>query len=178
MIFQAVQDRFPPGVTLPLPLRSLCDFLDSHGYPIRGCFEINIRDGEAQSWFPGDEAMQNQIAVFGNGSTGSIYALWLAQTTDADRAPVVMLGSEGDFKALATSPLEFCRLLGCGYDELDWDNLSSEPECWDEASPLRHWLQQNLQLSIPRTGAEIAAAAAEITPPFAEWVTKWQEKNL
>lgn len=178
MIARQVQSNFPPNVVLPRPIYVLCNYLDTYGYPISGCFEVNTRGDDAESWFPGDSSMQDQIAVFGNSSTGSTYALWLSQTKNANEAPVVMLGAEGEFKALATSSAEFCRLLGCGYDELEWDDLSAPPKCWAETKRLRDWIQQHLQITSPKTGHEIAAAASGYTTPFAEWVTKWQNANL
>ncbi len=137
MLADSVQSRFPDGVRLPAPIRCICDYVDSHGYPVSGCFELDSRDDEAASWFPGDTGAQRQIAVLGNGSTGSTYALWLTHASSADDAPVVLLGSEGDFKVLAESPIEFCKLLGCGYDELEWDDLSTKPKCWEESRHLR-----------------------------------------
>ncbi|MDP6444265.1 MAG: hypothetical protein QF805_10790 [Pirellulaceae bacterium] len=89
-----------------------------------------------------------------------------------------MLGSEGELKALATSAHEFTRLLGCGYDELEWDDLSATPACWNETAPLRNWLQQQLQITSPTTGVDIATAANIYSAPFADWVTQWQNANL
>jgi len=122
--------------------------------------------------------MQKQIAVFGNGSTGSTYALWLSETQDPNSAPVVLLGSEGEFKAVATSVLEFCRLLGCGYDELDMDDLSAPPKFWNETERFRDWIYHELHITSPRTGAEISGAANSHSSTFADWVTKWQDANL
>ncbi len=178
MIADSVQSCFPEGVRLPDPLRCICDFLDANGYPISGCFEINTRGDDAASWFPNDIAMQRQIAVFGNSSTGSSYALWLTHASDPAEAPVVMLGSEGDFKVLAESPAAFCQLLTCGYDELEWDDLSSTPTCADETRPFRQWISDKLALDSPATGEAISQRAAEQFPGFADWVTAWQDENL
>ena len=150
---------------MPLGICSLCGYLDEHGYPISGCFEINARGKEdAASWFHGDEAMQRQIAVFGNGSTGSTYVLWLAKNQNPEEAPIVVLGSEGDFIVLATNAIQFCRLLGCGYNEFKWDDLSVKSENCTEAQKLRDWLTTKLGLDIPMTGAEIAAVAQDNNP--------------
>ena len=40
MLADVVQSNFPDGVRLPKCLRSVCDYLDAHGYPVSGCFEI------------------------------------------------------------------------------------------------------------------------------------------
>ncbi len=78
MIADDVQSGFPNGVALPQGIHAVCDNLDEHGYPIGGCFEINLRGRKLlPSWFRNDEQMKEQFAVIGNGSTGSTYALWL-----------------------------------------------------------------------------------------------------
>ena len=178
MIADSVESCFPDGIRLPDAIRCICDFLDANGYPISGCFEINTRGDDAASWFPNDTEMQRQIAVFGNGSTGSTYALWLTHSPDPANAPVVLLGSEGDLKVLAESPVEFCRLLGCGYDELEWDDLSTAPTCFDETASFREWIADKLGLDFPATGDSIAQRAAERFPGFSDWVTVWQNGNL
>ena len=118
--------------------------------------------------------MQRLVAVFGNGSTGSSYALWLARGSSPDDCPVVLLGSEGEFLALANTPLEFCQLLGCGYDELEWDNLEATPQCWQQTAALREWLKDRLGVESPETGHNIATAARVAHPDFEHWVTEWQ----
>ncbi|MCA9076460.1 MAG: hypothetical protein KDA93_15650 [Planctomycetaceae bacterium] len=122
--------------------------------------------------------MKGQFAVFGNGSTGSTYALWLRETRNSDLAPVVLLGSEGDFLVLASNADEFCRLLGCGYDELEWDDLTQPPQHWGETHTLREWLRTRCKLDFPATGEEIVKSASERYPDFGEVVRKWQDDNL
>jgi hypothetical protein len=76
MLANDVEAKFPEGVFLPPPIRALCDFLDANGYPISACLEIStICDDDMAAWFPNDIAMQNEFAVFGRGSTGSVYVL-------------------------------------------------------------------------------------------------------
>lgn len=179
MISDDVQSGFPNGVALPHSIHAICDYLDEQGYPISGCFEINLRGKEvAESWFRNDEAMKDQFAVFGNGSTGSTYALWLRETRNSEQAPVVLLGSEGDFLVLATNADEFCRLLGCGYDELEWDDLTQPPKYWEETSVLREWLKTKCNLSFPATGEAIVNSAQKLYPDFGDVVRKWQDDNL
>ena len=179
MIVEHLQSGFPEGIVVPMAIRVLCDYLDKFGYPVSGCFEINMRGKEdAISWFPGDLVMQRQIAVFGKGSTGSTYALWLTRNPDPEDAPVVLLGSEGDFLVLALNSCEFCRLLGCGYDELEWDDLSQPPQLWAETGMLRNWLSKTLNVTSPATGGDIVKEANDQYPDFRKWVTKWQAANL
>jgi len=179
MLAELVQSNFPEGVALPACLRAVCDYLDAHSYPISGCFEICKHGRQAvEGWFPGAPDIQRQIAVFGNGSTGSLYALWLAPCPNAEAAPVVLLGSEGEFTALAGNALEFCRLLGLGYGEIEYDDLTTPPGDWEATAPLRAWLAARFPIQFPATGEEIAHGARDQHPGFAEWVRAWQDAHL
>ena len=179
MLANDVESKFPPNVSLPLGVRTLCDFLDQNGYPISGCFEISkIGDDDMAAWFPNDTEMQHRFAVFGRGSTGSVYALWLRDGNDADTAPVIVLGSEGELRVLATNSLEFCRLLGCGYDELEWDDLTKPSPTRDATQPLRNWLTERLNLNCPPVGFAIVSTATERYPDFGDFLRRWQDANL
>lgn len=178
MIAEQVEAKFPPGVSMPHPIRCLCGFLDHYGYPISGCFEIStIGDDDLAFWFPNDLAMQHQFAVFGRGSTGSVYALWLRGKRDTESAPVIVLGSEGELLVLAKNSLEFCRLLGCGYDELEWDDITEQASDWHTAQPLRDWLATELSIDCPITGESIVSTAKESFTDFSEFVQQWQREN-
>lgn len=179
MIADNVESRFPTGIVMPKSIRAICDYLETCGYPISGCFEVNLRGQEdAAAWFRNDEAMKSQFAIFGNGSTGSTYALWLCKSQDSERAPVVLLGSEGEFLVLASNADEFCRLLGCGYDELEWDDVTQSPQHWADTQPLRDWLKSRCNLDFPATGEEIVKTARAKYPEFGGFVRKWQDDNL
>lgn len=174
-----VQSNFPDGVKLPECLRAVCDYLDAHGYPLSGCFEITHGGREdAEAWFRNDPVTRRQVAIFGCGSTGSSYALWLVPNANPDKAPVVLFGSEGDFMVLASNAFEFCRLLGLGYNELEWDDLAAPPDEWAESAGLRQWLTARFNIDFPPTGDEIARVAREKFPDFGDWMREWQDTHL
>jgi len=179
MLADVVQSNFPEGVRLPDCLRAVCDYLDAHGYPLSGCFEIcDWGRKNAEGWFPNDPTTRRQVAIFGRGSTGSSYALWLVPNANPDEAPVVLFGSEGEFIVLASNAFEFCRLLGLGYNEVEYDDLAAPPAEWAETAGLRRWLAERLPIDFPATGEGIARAARERHPGFGEWMRNWQAANL
>jgi hypothetical protein len=179
MIADVVQSNFPEGVRLPECLRAVCDYLDAHGYPISGCFEIcDWGKKDAEEWFPNDPATRRRVAIFGKGSTGSSYALWLVPNPNPDEAPVVLFGSEGEFIVLTSNAFEFCRLLGLGYDEVESDDLATPPSEWAETAGLRNWLAERFGIDFPTTGEEIARVARERHPGFGDWMRQWQAANL
>jgi hypothetical protein len=179
MLADDVQTNFPEGVKLPACLRAVCDYLDDHGYPLSGCFEIcDWGRKDAEGWFPNDPTTQRQVAIFGRGSTGSSYALWLLPNANPDEAPVVLFGSEGEFIVLASNAFEFCRLLGLGYDEVEYDDLAAPPAEWTETAGLRNWLAERFKIDFPTTGEEIARLAREQHTGFGDWMRQWQAANL
>ena len=178
MLADDVESKFPLGIALPDPIRSLCDYLDTNGYPLSGCFEIStIGDADMQAWFPDDSAMQRRFAVFGRGSTGSVYAIWLRDGTDVDSSPVIVLGSEGELLVLAANSMEFCRLLGCGYNELEWDDLTQPSPEYDDAQPLREWLDSRFDIDFPVNGDKIVSTARTRYPDFSRFVQSWWDAN-
>ena len=179
MLADVVQSNFPERVKLPDCLRAVCDYLDAHGYPISGCFEIcDWGRKDAAGWFRNDPAAQRQVAIFGRGSTGSSYALWLVPNANPDEAPIVLFGSEGEFIVLASNAFEFCRLLGLGYSEVESDDLTAPPAAWVEAAGLRNWLAERFSIDFPETGEPIARAARERHPGFGEWMRRWQAAHF
>lgn len=179
MLADVVQSNFPAGVKLLDFLRAVCDYVETHSYPVSGCFEIcNWGRKDAEGWFPNDAATQSQVAIFGRGSTGSSYALWLTPNPNPDEAPVVVFGSEGEFVALASNAFEFCRLLGLGYDEVEYDDLSVPPTEWAQTAGLRSWLTERYQIDFPPNGEEIVRRAREQHPGFSDWMRQWQAANL
>lgn len=178
MLADDVESKFPPGVKMPVAIRALCDFLDTNGYPLSGYFEIStIGDDDLRAWFPNDPTMQRRFAVFGRGSTGSVYAIWLRDGTDVDSSPVIVLGSEGESLVMAANSLEFCRLLGCGYNELEWDDLTQPSPESDDAQPLREWLDSRFDIDFPARGDEIVSAARTQCPNFSAFIQTWWDMN-
>jgi hypothetical protein len=74
--------------------------------------------------------------------------------------------------------MEFCRLLGLGYNELEYDDLAAPPAEWDETADLRHWLAERHGIDLPSTGDAIARTARERHPGFGEWMRARQAANL
>jgi hypothetical protein len=79
---------------------------------------------------------------------------------------------------LASNAIEFCRLLGVGYDEVESDDLSAMPTESTATAGLRKWLAERFTIDFPPTGEEIAREARKRHPGFGEWMRKWQAANL
>lgn len=166
-----IERTFPGGQRLPHPIVDICAFLEKNGYPISGCFELSAPGTSGlKAWFGGEPSILGQFLPFGRGACGDIYALWLTEGLSPDRAPVVMLGSEGELAVLACDPEQFCRLLCLGYSEIGLDDSNATPRDFDEAEPFRRFMLARYGFELPATAAPIIDEAKARFPSFEDWV--------
>ncbi|WP_417362778.1 hypothetical protein [Gallaecimonas pentaromativorans] len=177
--FERIQENVPEGTILPDELRRVCEYLDDSGYPISGCMKIRPDDfGGICAWFGNDSLMASNFAYFGAGPDGSILSFWLLNGKDATHAPIVHLGSEGSNNiVLAENFHSFLRLFGIGYDELGFDDLQKPPEAPESAANFRVWLERELEITCPETGAEIVREAQRFSPDIQEAIDIWYKKR-
>jgi hypothetical protein len=173
---EQIEATFPLGHHLPGPVVSICRFLEEHGYPISGCFELSsIGMDDVMGWFPGRPDAYQQFLPFGRGACGDVYALWLhSSVVQPGTAPVVMFGSEGELSVLASSPLEFCRLLCLGYSEIGLDHATSIPRDFEKTSPFRHFMIKQYAFALPETAEPIIASGIASAPDFPAFVAASQ----
>lgn len=171
----AIEATFPLGHRLPRPIIDLCGFLEQHGYPISGCFELSTvgMDG-LKGWFRNEPSAYEQFLPFGRGACGDIYALWLTDGLSPDHAPVVLFGSEGELAVLARDAEQFCRLLCLGYSEIGLDDPNSKPTDFDETEPLRRFMLERYGFQLPANAAPIIGDASARFPGFRSWVQSFQ----
>jgi hypothetical protein len=161
---------------LPEPIVDICRFLEIHGYPISGCFELStIGARDVAHWFRHDQKAQAELLPFGRGACGDIYAIWLTEGLSAADAPVIMLGSEGQLEVLAVNSTEFCRLLCLGYSEIGLHEPEEEPSDYEATKPFREFILAKYQFDLPSTAAPIFEEARSRFPGFADWVGEHQE---
>ena len=170
-----IEATYPKGHRLPRPIVDLCSFLQHHGYPISGCFELStIGMDDLKCWFRDDPASYEQFLPFGRGASGDVYALWLTNEFSPEHAPIVMFGSEGELEVLATDPEQFCRLLCLGYSEIGLDDPTTQPTDYDETAPFRQFMVERYGFQLPATAAPIIDAARTAFPSFKTWVESRQ----
>jgi hypothetical protein len=159
---------FPDNIQLPSELHALCQWLETHGYPISGHFEMQVHSDETlKNWFGSDKAA-GYLACFGQNGDGSLYCLW---KQDDGRLPVVHLGSEGQNNVvLASNALEFLRLLAIGYNEIGFEDLSAPPEGNGVNPAFQNWLITTFNTPIPKTGNEIVLPAQTSYENFQAWI--------
>jgi hypothetical protein len=163
---------------MPADLRRLCDYLDRTDYPISGYMRLRPEGGPLKAWFGGDTEAASQFAGFGAGPDGSILAFWLYRGPDASTAPIIHLGSEGQNNVVLASDFrEFLYLVGIGYGELGFDDLSAPPSEPETAERLRAWLLAEFGIRPPATGAALVKQAQARHPDLEAWIRDWQRRK-
>jgi len=205
--------RLPRTMSMPDEFEALFDWIQTNGFvkaserfsgdllgmlgppegPHQGTtilFRVETPEQARQSgeaWF-GDNAsdIADRLVPFARtGGDGSYAAFWI---DDNGRQQIVHLGSEGTAGILTSTPLDFLRLLGIGYEEIAGDCLEgpNEPPA-DDGSRLivneayRSWLLQRYATTIPRSASEVIGAIhagirreSPTSDPFWNWVYRWQ----
>jgi hypothetical protein len=163
-----IEAKFSPRIALPHELRQLCSWVQTHGYPISGCFEIRANYYDAIRYWFGKDTVTDRFGMFGAGADGSLYNLWIQ---DDGRIPIVHMGSEGENNfVLASNFKEFLRLLAVGYDEIGFDDLSVPPKSEDINPEFQSWVRETFQVSIPTVGTEITLPAQAQHQDFQAWI--------
>ncbi len=180
--FQKIQKGIPNTISIPKELELLCNWLDTHNYPISGYFELRADDGETMRYWLGVENLSNRFGIFGAGSDGSLYAFWI---NDEGQQKIVHLGSEGgQLYILADNFIDFLRLLAIGYDEIGFADLEQTISDWNTSqgfppnegiNPIfQDWVKTTFKTSIPLKGNEIVSIK---DASFSDWVHQ-QIKNI
>jgi hypothetical protein len=121
----------------------------------------------AAAWFPrGQKARARELHVFGHSDTGSLFALWTAGSAPLSKAPVAMLGDEGEVRIVAGDIAEFFALLALGVDFAldDYDRPLSPAK--RHASFVRFLKEAGIAL--PKHPARVVAAARLAHPGLAD----------
>lgn len=108
---------FPPDITPPQLLFDFAEWLSACTMREQGSYRIKPRS--PQDFVPPGVQIENDLAMCMEIGDGSLAGLWFGQTRDPDRAPFVVLGSEGGLDILA--PNLACMLHRIAIDALDED---------------------------------------------------------
>lgn len=127
----------------------------------------------------------NRLSVFAKtGAEGSMAAFWLAPS---GQQKIVHLGSgSGSMMVcvLASTPVDFLRLLAIGYDEICWSEQFSEPPVTNSTDgtfavqpnrAFQEWVRITFDVTVPSAAAEIVAhpddmGVSESQDEFNRWV--------
>ena len=115
--------------------------------------------------------MHNQFALFTRLPEGSVVGAWYGTGGRADKAPIVVLGSEGQHEIIAASLESLLAKIAVQRFEEDseWTDFTPHEDVDDATLELAEWLIDRLdgkdleKLAEPPTGL----------PDFGGWMAKW-----
>ncbi|WP_104042003.1 SMI1/KNR4 family protein [Vibrio hyugaensis] len=168
MKFEDIKKGIQNEIPYPEELTLLVDWVESNGYPISGYFGLRPDDGDSMFYWFGFRDVESKLVQFGAGPDGSLYCIW---DNDAGGYPIVHMGSEGgELKILASSFVDFLRLLAIGYDEIGFNDLSEPPVEDCSNVEFQTWVEGEFGVDIPSIGSAITEPAEAANPDFAKWV--------
>jgi hypothetical protein len=121
-------------------------------------------ESSALAWFDGRREAAARFQVFGQEGSGGLYAYWLSESRRPPEAPIVLLGSEGETRVIASNEDEFLALLACDIAELGMDD--EEPSGSPDHERYMSWLHE--QGLSPASDPEETIVDAELAHPGLE----------
>jgi hypothetical protein len=118
----------------------------------------------ALAWFDGRREAAARFRVFGQEGSGGLYAFWLREGRQPPDAPIVLLGSEGETRVIASNEDEFLALLAC--DIADLGMYDDEPSGSPDHERYLAWLDE--QGLSPASDPEETMVSAELAHPGLE----------
>lgn len=169
----------PGAVSLPPLLRRFGEWMSGKPWRSIGAFDLDVRWSDDH--FPGGEFYYDSFALFIKLPDGSSVGYWLAES-DLAHAPIVVLGSEGEFATIAPNLETLLARIALGdFGEKGptADFLYSDEDYGDGAAPdLRGAMQVFLRKETGLQDLGVLARKAKPAPlNFTQWVAAYYETH-
>jgi hypothetical protein len=165
----SIRRAFPPGTEAPALLLDFARWLEGRPWGSVGCYELVGQFSDTAPIVDGSP-LRKEFALFLHLPEGSTVGAWYRAGDDPARAPIVVLGSEGQYEVLAESLQALLAKIALQRFEDRWsDFLPHEDVEEDATDDLADWLAKRL-------GVEDLGALAETSSPppdFGGWMEKW-----
>ena len=102
---------------------------------------------------------------------GSVVGAWYGAGTSVEKAPIVVLGSEGQYEIIASSLEGLLAKVAIQRFEEDvvWTDFTPHEDAEDDTGELAEWLVKRLRVRDLRSLTEPPAGL----PDFGRWMEKW-----
>jgi len=156
----------PPGTKIPPLIESFYEWASQRTYGSLGYFSLGgdrlhdyyVEDGTRRA---------TDFVGFLRTVAGSAVGWWRPDGKPLDAAPVVMLGSDGEPRALALSSEEFLwKLAARQTGDEDLTDADVEPDSFGE---LQRWLERRGVEDRSSSPERLRAETARLEPDFARW---------
>jgi hypothetical protein len=169
----------PGAVSLPPLFRRFGEWMSGKPWRSIGAFDLDVRWSDDH--FPGGEFYYDSFALFIKLPDGSSVGYWLAES-DLAHAPIVVLGSEGEFATIAPNLETLLARIALGdFGEKGptADFLHSDEDYGDGAAPdLRDEMQAFLRKETGVQDLGVLVRKAKPAPlNFTQWVAAYYETH-
>lgn len=162
----SARKAFPLWLEAPPLLVDFAAWLEGRPWGGVGCFDLVGQFSEKAPLFD-SSLLRNEFALFMRLPDGSAVGTWYPNAGNADLAPVVLIGSEGQHDILASSLEGFlAKIASLQFEDND---LHPHEDSDDETGELAAWLRK--RLGVRDLG--MILRAPEPLPDFASVMEKW-----
>src|SRR5258708_26649067 len=166
----SIRRSFPPGIEAPPLLLDFAAWLQGRAWGSVGCFSL-VGDFTDSAPIVDGSPLRDQFALFARLPEGSVVGCWYGAGGRASKAPIVLLGSEGQHEIIATSLEGLLAKIAFQRFEQDeeWTDFTPHEDADDATDELAEWLVNRLD------GKDLEGLAARPAglPDFGRWMTKW-----
>jgi hypothetical protein len=161
----------PPGTETPALLADFCDWIEHEPDASLGYFCV---EGDRLDDYYAEDGSRAASAFvsFLRCIDGSRVGWWRPDARPIDRAPIVVLGGEGDLCALSRTLAGFLLKLATGRTNVD--ELDREEESLEATGRMLDWLKARGIEEPPGGDAELD----EDTDALRAWFTRWSAERI
>ena len=164
----SIRRAFPPGTDAPPLLLDFAGWLDGRPWGSVGCFDLRGQFSDTAPLFD-SSPLRDKFALFMRLPDGSAVGTWYGAGPDSPQAPIVGLGSEGEYDVLAPSLEWLIAKLAAQEFESAWHDLAPNEDVECETVELAEWLTSRLAGG----GLTPLEQASTGLPDFRGFADKW-----
>ena len=166
---ESIRRAFPPGKDVPSLLLDFAEGLDGCPWGGVGCFDL-AGDFSDHAPIVDGSPLRDKFALFARLPEGSVVGAWYGAGQGTD-APIVVLGSEGQYEILAPSLESWLARIGLQWFEANekWTDFTPHEDVDDATDELAEWLRERLGVD----DLEPLTQARADLPEFGPWMQKW-----
>ena len=167
----SIRRAFPPGTEVPPLLIDFAGWLKGRDWGNAGCYEL-VGDFSDNAPIVDGSPLRDQFALFARLPEGSVVGAWYGAGTSAANAPIVVLGSEGQYEIIAASLEGLLAKIAIQRFEEDvaWTDFTPHEDAEDETDELADWLVKRLARERPEEFDRAADGTAGLRPLDGEMV--------
>ncbi|CAN7755159.1 hypothetical protein LJR220_002487 [Bradyrhizobium sp. LjRoot220] len=166
----SIRRAFPPGTEAPQLLIDFAGWLKGRDWGNAGCYEL-VGDFSDNAPIVDGSQLRDKFALFARLPEGSVVGAWYGAGTSPANAPIVVLGSEGQYEIFAASLEGLLAKIAIQRFEEDqvWTDFTPHEEAEDETGELAGWLVKRIRVRDLRRLTEPPTGL----PDFGQWMQQW-----